>query len=496
MGRARHVPRRIACIGALLGIAASLVNCRGRARHSEDRHDADTLKPIASVLALPSATADAGPKTPERNCTPYKSTPFSLRFPLDDKRAVAGVGIDACGDVVVAGSFRGSIDFGGGPLESAGSEDIFVVRFGGAGNHVSSFRYGDKERQSARAMTVDEDGNVYIAGTMEGTLDFGGKAITRPDKAAAAIFLARVGRDGKGTMARVFADGGKGAVPVAIAADRSGNVAIAGVFVNSLDMGGGPLTSPLGGSFIARYNQYGAHTWSRGLVSEKYPRAVRVEDISFDAAGGAIVAGSFEASMDVGGQRIASYGRSDAFVLRYQPSGALHWAKHFGDGEPNSGEQARIDSDGNLILLQEHERRLNAKKTLVAALSKFRMDDKKLYDKAFGNGSPVENAAFALAPSGELVLAADVTENVSFGGTLVQVPRNGRKLAVSRFDLAGKNLSTVAFGEDPPFTRAVAVDPLTGDALVTGAVDVHPEPGKKLGPGKKRYNLFLLRVPK
>ena len=39
-----------------------------------------------------------------------------------------GVASDAAGNVLVTGFFEGTVDFGGGPLMSAGSSDVFVVK--------------------------------------------------------------------------------------------------------------------------------------------------------------------------------------------------------------------------------------------------------------------------------------------------------------------------------------------------------------------------------
>jgi hypothetical protein len=40
-----------------------------------------------------------------------------------------GVAVDGSGDVIVTGYFDDTVDFGGGPLSSAGGWDIFLVKF-------------------------------------------------------------------------------------------------------------------------------------------------------------------------------------------------------------------------------------------------------------------------------------------------------------------------------------------------------------------------------
>ncbi len=52
------------------------------------------------------------------------------------------VAVDGDGNVVVAGYFVNTVDFGGGPLTSAGGSDVFAVKLSGDGEHLWSQRFG------------------------------------------------------------------------------------------------------------------------------------------------------------------------------------------------------------------------------------------------------------------------------------------------------------------------------------------------------------------
>ena len=54
---------------------------------------------------------------------------WSQRFGDASDQRSRGVAADASGNVIVAGFFGGTVDFGGGPLLSAGSFDIYVAIF-------------------------------------------------------------------------------------------------------------------------------------------------------------------------------------------------------------------------------------------------------------------------------------------------------------------------------------------------------------------------------
>jgi hypothetical protein len=54
---------------------------------------------------------------------------WSQRFGDASDQLARGVAVNGSGNIVVTGAFTGTVDFGGGTLESAGYFDIFVAKF-------------------------------------------------------------------------------------------------------------------------------------------------------------------------------------------------------------------------------------------------------------------------------------------------------------------------------------------------------------------------------
>jgi hypothetical protein len=87
-----------------------------------------------------------------------------------------GLSVDDAGSWYVTGHFSGSAAFGGGSLTSAGSTDGFVAKYTGSGSHLWSSRFGGPG--SDYGVDVAWDGQLYVTGNFEGSVDFGGGPMT------------------------------------------------------------------------------------------------------------------------------------------------------------------------------------------------------------------------------------------------------------------------------------------------------------------------------
>ena len=175
---------------------------------------------------------------------------WSKRFGDDQPQAgVRGnVVVDDAWNIVVSGSFEGTVDFGGGPLTSAGDSDLYVAKLDALGNHIWSKRFGNAELQSTCSVAVDGVGNVLLAGDFYGTIDFGGGPLISAGDSD--IFVAKFDPLGNHISSARFGDYEHQGGYSSVAAYDSEHVLITGTFGGSVDFGGGPL---VGGSlFLAK----------------------------------------------------------------------------------------------------------------------------------------------------------------------------------------------------------------------------------------------------
>ncbi|WP_437750990.1 MopE-related protein [Sorangium sp. So ce1389] len=100
------------------------------------------------------------------------------------------LGVDGLGNVVLAGSFAGTLGLGGSGLTSSGSADMYLARLDPDGNFVFSESYGDAGSQRLMHLGVSADGAAVIAGTFAGAITLGESTLVAAT--AEDTFLAKV----------------------------------------------------------------------------------------------------------------------------------------------------------------------------------------------------------------------------------------------------------------------------------------------------------------
>lgn len=252
--------------------------------------------------------------------------------------------------VALTGSTAASVDFGGGPIASAGGSDAFVVVLDASGAHVFSAGYGDAANdQSGHDVEIDASGNVVVAGGMQGSVDFGGGPLVA---AAAYLFLARFGPSGSHVWSQVIAGSFGGGTPVVQVQPYlalGSTLAVAGEMRGSVDFGGGPLTSNGGADiYVAVYDPAtGAHQWSNhwGAATSEI-----VQALSRDASGNLLISGTMLGSFDAGGGALPYDAFSDLFLVSLDPTGAHLWSAGFGTAGSDFLAGNAVDGAGDVLL--------------------------------------------------------------------------------------------------------------------------------------------------
>ncbi len=76
------------------------------------------------------------------------------------------IAVDASNQLVVAGSYQGTAQFGSFTLTNAGSYDAFLARYDSNGNCNLAFRFGSSGSDFIQGLTFDPAGNIYVSGVV------------------------------------------------------------------------------------------------------------------------------------------------------------------------------------------------------------------------------------------------------------------------------------------------------------------------------------------
>ncbi|MGH2829777.1 MAG: hypothetical protein ACRDJM_04780 [Actinomycetota bacterium] len=182
------------------------------------------------------------------------------------------VASDPSGAIMIAGGTSSDvIDLGGGPLiHLVDPYDMVLAKYSGQGEHLWSKRIGGQGGDEAHSVATDPGGAVVMAGETDSP---------------------------------------------------------------SIDMGGGPLTGPVGYSdlVVAKYSPQGEHLWSRRIGGPNWDAAYSVAS---DSSGAVLVAGRTDSSsIDFGGGPLTGEGSSDIVLAKYSSSGLHLWSKRLGGPE-------------------------------------------------------------------------------------------------------------------------------------------------------------------
>ena len=240
----------------------------------------------------------------------------------------------AQGAPVVAGSLHGAVDLGDGLLTSQGT-DALLVKYNSDGVLQWRRAYGDNLDQSANALSADSLGNLYLGGTLAGTMDFGGgKTVTGSALDTTDGFIAKLDSSGVGIWAMGIGQAGANESVTGVALYGFATHVI-GSYDGALTIGGAPLAAPPtggAGAFVSKLNSAGTYAWSKGFVSSLTNGQVVARAVTVNKDNVVAVVGWAQGQVDFGGgARTCSQTTSSkgAFVVLLSSSGAHTYSTCF-----------------------------------------------------------------------------------------------------------------------------------------------------------------------
>lgn len=273
--------------------------------------------------------------------------------------------VDSAGDILVAGSFTGTIDFDPGSgtsnLTSAGTTDIFFCKLDAAGNLLWAKRVGSTSDDRCYAVTLGPSGSFYLTGSFKLTVDFDPAGFTifnMSSQGGADAYILKISGSGSFAWAKriggVNYDDG-----LAISSDASLGVLITGTFCSvNADFNPGTAVYPLssnsstGNIYVLKLNDNGSFLWAKHIGGTGTDKGTSIVN---DLPGNVYISGTFTSSSvdfdpGTGTYTLSSVNsnNTDVFFLKLDAGGNFQWANQIGGANDEYCYSIRQDGIGIL----------------------------------------------------------------------------------------------------------------------------------------------------
>ncbi len=237
---------------------------------------------------------------------------FVTDIAVDDLGFVYLTGYTRSSNFPIANSFQPTI---------AGYSDAFVIKLNRTGNAlVYATYFGGENSDYARALALDSDGHVYIAG--DSLSAYLPTTVSAYKHTCCGVFAAELTWSGNGLYYATYVGSG---TATGIAVNSAGEAHIAGWTANQFPVTPGSYQTASGGgsdAFVAKLNAGGtALKFSTFLGGSGTDRA---QDVSLDPLGNVYVGGFTESSdfpVTPGAPQVFIGGLRDGFLTKLTPNG-------------------------------------------------------------------------------------------------------------------------------------------------------------------------------
>ena len=245
--------------------------------------------------------------------------------------------VDSNDNVIMLGTFRGTVNFdsgdGGGVVNYTSNDyDVFLIRLNSSGIWQSVWRTENSGSADGRALAIDSNNVTYLTGSFSGTVKFGDDTYTAAN--SNDLFIHKIDTYTLGALQPTYTSNidttqkAKG-----ISVDSSGNIYATGTFQNTVNFGGGNITTSGKDIYLLKLNSSLAFQWVKrfatddGEAGQAFGTAIAIDD-----DGNVYSVGQIGGNYNLGGQAVVSGSNNDAYIVKYDSSGTFQWSKTFGGG--------------------------------------------------------------------------------------------------------------------------------------------------------------------
>lgn len=246
----------------------------------------------------------------------------------------------------------------------------FIAKYDLNGNFLWAYRYEPANVQFTK-IEVDSDQNIIVAGSFGGSIDFdfSSNFYMLNSGPGEQVFIAKYAPDASLIWANKFATASSGIIRDFTFALDNNNIVTGFKFTGTVDMNPGPPVynvSATGLYCIASFNSDFEFKWAKPPGQSVSGGEIRAMDIAIDLKKNIYLAGSLVGTYDFitgGPQFILSSngsGGRDIMFAKYDSLGSFVWANAFGSfGSNDEAYDIEVNSQGYIYITGEYKKTVN-----------------------------------------------------------------------------------------------------------------------------------------
>lgn len=248
-------------------------------------------------------------------------------------------------DLLACGYFTGTIGLGSEVLSSAGEEDIWVAKLGRNGVWHWSVRAGGLESDDCASLAPLPGGGLAVCGTVSGAAAFGTVNLSSPSLDNGFVAWLSSGANWESALSLTSQTR---SCCNDLAVDAGGDIYLAGDFTDDLQCGPYQFTGHWNDVFLAKLDggtkQF---AWARttGEISDDHSAAVEITP-----DGRIYWAGFFMNTVQFGDFSLTYVSSPDIFLARLDPAGNFLMAQSAGNICEDMAQDMAADAAGNVCL--------------------------------------------------------------------------------------------------------------------------------------------------
>ncbi len=269
----------------------------------------------------------------------------------DDINVIKSVS-DINDNTIVLGEYFGEIDLGSGStLPSNGMRDYFLLKFNSDGALDWAKNIGGPQNDFVYGgVGIDQSGNIYVSG------GFMNKAFFTPSDSIEGmmmdIFLAKYTETGSVEWYKNVGTGGKAQRPSSLTVSASGNIFLAGTFMDSIKFNETTTLyseNAVSDYFYSEFDNEGNLNWAKQIKASNNPLSGTVFDIQANASY-LTMTGVYSDTIMIEDKVLASDSLFDVHLIRTNLTGDLQWVRSIGGEGYVYSYNIAFDDDENVYV--------------------------------------------------------------------------------------------------------------------------------------------------